>query len=63
MSQAIIEGSNKAFTSGMTEAMFVGAIIMGACALISFVLLPKRAQVLQEHVESSSMMEQVALPE
>lgn len=61
ISHSVIEGSNEAFTSGMTEAMFVGAIMMGVCALITFILLPKRAQILPEHVESSSMSEQVAL--
>lgn len=47
--QEIIEGANEAFTVGMTDAMFIGAVIMGVCALVSFILLPRRARVLPEH--------------
>ena len=56
MSQAIIDGSNSAFSSGMTDAMFVGAIIMGVTALITFILLPKRVHVLQEHLDTTFSM-------
>jgi EmrB/QacA subfamily drug resistance transporter len=44
ISQSIIEGSNEAFTFGMTDAMFIGAIIMWASALFTLVLLPSRVQ-------------------
>jgi EmrB/QacA subfamily drug resistance transporter len=52
-SQAVVDGTNAAFTAGMNDAMFIGAIIMGICALITFILLPQRVQVLPEHADSS----------
>jgi hypothetical protein len=56
MSKAIVDGSNSAFASGMTDAMFVGAIIMGVTALITFILLPKQVHVLQEHLDITCSM-------
>ena len=60
VAKAIIDGSNEAFTVGMTDAMFIGAIIMGVCAIISFILLPRRARILKEHKEAPSVEEQTA---
>jgi len=51
ISKAIVDGSNLAFVSGMTDAMFVGAIIMGVTGLITFILLPKQVHVLQEQLD------------
>jgi len=52
-SQQVIEGSSEAFTSGMTDAMFVAAILMGVCSLLTYIILPKRVKVLEEHIDSS----------
>jgi EmrB/QacA subfamily drug resistance transporter len=52
-SQAVVDGANSAFTSGMTDAMFIGAIVMFVCAVLTFVILPKRVKVLAEHTEPS----------
>ena len=57
ISQIIIDASNEAFTSGMTEAMFTGAIVMWACSFITLILLPKRTKVLQEREEPSLVLE------
>lgn len=38
--QAIIDGSNNAFVTGMNDAMFVAGFIMAAAAVITFILLP-----------------------
>lgn len=56
MSKAIVDGSNSAFASGMTDAMFVGSIIMGVIALITFILLPKRVRVPQEDLDTTFSM-------
>ena len=40
VSQAIIKGSSEAFTSGMTEAMFIGSIIMFVTFVITLIILP-----------------------
>lgn len=53
ISQAIVDGSNLAFVSGMTDAMFIGAIIMGVAAIITFLLLPKQVNVLKEHLDNA----------
>ena len=44
ISEAIISGSSEAFTIGMTEAMFIGAIIMIVTAFITAMILPKRVR-------------------
>lgn len=49
MAQEVIQGANEAFTVGMTDAMFIGALIMVVCAGISFFMLPRRARILKEH--------------
>jgi hypothetical protein len=68
ISQAIVKESSLAFVSGMTNAMFVGAIIMGVTALITFILLPKQVHILQEHLDttcsitSNKSMERMIVP-
>lgn len=48
LSQPIIDGSNAAFTSGMTEAMFIGAIVMAVASLVTVLILPARIRPPQE---------------
>jgi predicted MFS family arabinose efflux permease len=48
ISQPIIDGSNAAFTSGMTEAMFIGAIVMAVASLVTLRILPTRIRPTQE---------------
>lgn len=48
ISQQIIDGSNSAFTSGMTEAMFIGSIAMAIGSLFSLIILPTRIRPSQE---------------
>ena len=42
ISQQIINGSSEAFTSGMNEAMFIAAIVMGVASLVALLILPTR---------------------
>ncbi|MFC2058215.1 MFS transporter [Chloroflexota bacterium] len=51
ISQAIIKGSSEAFASGMTEAMFIGAIIMFMTFVITLIILPRRVQTVKEDRE------------
>ncbi|MFC1944956.1 MFS transporter [Chloroflexota bacterium] len=48
ISQQIIKGSSDAFTSGMTEAMFIAAIAMAVGSLVSLFILPTRIRPSQE---------------
>ncbi|MFA4836120.1 MAG: MFS transporter [Dehalococcoidia bacterium] len=48
VSQTIVEKSNVAFTSGMTDAMFIGAIIMMVASVLTLIILPKRVQAPEE---------------
>jgi len=48
ISQQIINGSSDAFTSGMTEAMFIAAIAMAVGSLVSLFILPTRIRFSQE---------------
>jgi hypothetical protein len=40
----ISDGANRAFVSGMTEAMFIAAFILWATALFTLVFLPREVQ-------------------
>lgn len=40
----IVDTADKAFVSGMNEAMFVGAIVMGLASLLAYILLPSEVQ-------------------
>jgi len=46
--QQIINGSNDAFTSGMTKAMFVAGIVMVVASVITVFILPTRIRPSQE---------------
>jgi len=48
ISQLIVAGSNDAFTSGMTQAMFIGAIIMVVTSLVTLRILPTQIRLSQE---------------
>jgi len=48
ISQQIINGSSEAFTSGMTEAMFIGAIVIVVASLVVLRILPTRIRPPQE---------------
>jgi len=47
VSAEIVRGCNEAFTLGMTDAMFVGAIILGVTAVISLLILPAHIRRLE----------------
>lgn len=49
--QTIIEAADKAFVSGMTEAMFVASLIMLGAGLLTFVLLPSEASCIEPECE------------
>jgi hypothetical protein len=48
ISELIISGTGEAFTSGMNEAMLIGAIVMGVAAVITLFILPNRIRPPQE---------------
>ncbi|MFC1925796.1 MFS transporter [Chloroflexota bacterium] len=48
ISQQIIDGSNAAFTSGQSEAMLIGAIVMAAASLVSLLIMPTRIRLTEE---------------
>ena len=48
ISLQIINGSSEAFTSGMNEAMFIAALVMGVAAVITLFILPNRIRPPQE---------------
>jgi MFS family permease len=48
ISQQIVNGSNRAFTSGMTEATFIGAIVILVASLVVLRILPTRIRPPQE---------------
>jgi len=48
IAQQIISGSSEAFTSGMNEAMFIAAVVMGAASLITVFILPTHIRPSQE---------------
>jgi len=48
VSQQIVDGSSRAFTSGMTLAMFIGAIVTTVASLIVLCILPTRIRPPQE---------------
>lgn len=50
LSQAVVDISNKAFTSGMTEAMFIAGIIMAVASITTMIILPSRIQGPREEV-------------
>ena len=48
ISQQIINGSSEAFTSGMTEAMFIGATVTIVASLAALFILPNRIRLAEE---------------
>lgn len=49
--QGIIDTANKAFVSGMTEAMFAAAITMAAASAFTFLVLPARVRCIEPECE------------
>lgn len=47
LAQAVIDTANEAFVSGMTDAMFLAALIMMAAALFVYAVLPARARSIE----------------
>ncbi|MFA4835107.1 MAG: MFS transporter [Dehalococcoidia bacterium] len=56
ISQMIITGSNDAFTSGMTEAMFIGATVMAVASLVALFILPSRIRPAQEQKKEDTIV-------
>jgi EmrB/QacA subfamily drug resistance transporter len=50
LSQAIVDLSSKAFTSGMVEGMLIGGIIMAVASIITMIILPSRVRPANEEV-------------
>ncbi|UCC59682.1 MAG: MFS transporter [Dehalococcoidia bacterium] len=48
IARQIVDGSSQAFTSGMKEAMFIAAVVMGVAAVIALLILPTRIRPSQE---------------
>jgi len=48
VSALIVEETNKAFTSGMSDAMLIGAIVMVLASLVTLIILPTRIRPPQE---------------
>jgi EmrB/QacA subfamily drug resistance transporter len=51
VTQVVIDTANRAFVSGMTEAMFAAAIIMGIASLVAFAILPAHVIPPREEAE------------
>jgi EmrB/QacA subfamily drug resistance transporter len=63
LGQTIIASADKAFVSGMTEAMFVASLIMAGAALLTFVLLPREATCIEpECAETPERAAEVGTP-
>jgi EmrB/QacA subfamily drug resistance transporter len=61
--QMIVETANRAFVSGMTDALLIGAIIMGVASLLALLILP--AQVIpapEEEVAAQSVKGEAPQP-
>ncbi|MFC1993692.1 DHA2 family efflux MFS transporter permease subunit [Chloroflexota bacterium] len=52
IAQEIVQGSSEAFTFGMTDAMFIGSIIMFATALFTVIFLPSRVRTVSEYTDA-----------
>jgi Na+/melibiose symporter-like transporter len=48
IAQQIVNASSQAFTSGMNEAMFIAAVVMGAASLVTVFILPTHIRPSQE---------------
>jgi EmrB/QacA subfamily drug resistance transporter len=59
--QTIQETANQAFVTGMTDAMRVGALILGLAAVITFVILPSRVYRSEDEAAVTSVRE-VTIP-
>lgn len=46
--QAVLDTANQAFVNGMTEAMFIGSLVMLSAVVITLILLPHRVQTPRE---------------
>jgi EmrB/QacA subfamily drug resistance transporter len=61
LGQAVIDVSNKAFVSGMTEAMFIAAFIMAGASLFTLAFLPAEVRCIEEECQEESA--EVSTPE
>ncbi len=57
VAQGIVDTANRAFVSGMTEAMLVASVIMTAAALFTFAVLPAETRC----IEAECLEEEIAL--
>ena len=48
IAQQIVTGSGEAFTSGMNDAMFIAAVVLGVAAVVTMFILPTRIRPSQE---------------
>jgi hypothetical protein len=53
LSHMVVNTANRAFVSGMTDAMQVGAVIMAVAALVAFVILPAQVIAPREKIASA----------
>ena len=51
MAQVVVDTANSAFVAGITQAMFIGAVISGMGALLVFLALP----TIQERTEAPAV--------
>lgn len=58
--QIVVDTANRAFVSGMTDAMQMGAAIMAVAALIAFVILPAHVIAPQNKVEVESCEDELS---
>jgi hypothetical protein len=63
IAQVITDTANEAFVLGMTQAMFIGALITAAAALITFAILPTRIQRADEVSDTVTEAESEEAPE
>jgi len=63
VAQAITDTAGEAFVLGMTQAMFIGALITAAAALLTFAILPTRIQRADEVVDEVTDAESAEAPE
>ena len=61
IAQTITDTANQAFVSGMTEAMLVGAVILGVASVLTFAILPAQVRHPEENTTTPEVI--VNLPE
>jgi hypothetical protein len=63
IAQVITDTAGEAFVLGMTQAMFIGALITAAAALFTFAILPTRIQRADEVLDDVTEAESEEAPE